>query len=485
VSVTGSDPRAPARRRPASERFDVIVVGARCAGSPLATLLARAGLKVAVVEQATFPAQTLSSHLMEADGLLFLQRLGVLDAVEQTGVRFMNHVDTRLNEFRVVTRFPLRFDDLGGAAFLRRHLLDAILADAAAQAGADVRMDSTVVEVLWDSGRVCGVRAQSRRAETRLYAPLVVGSDGRTSTIAYMCGARKYNAYPNERSYYFTFFEGASPAYDDLFVFHRWKDRMVWAGPADSGLYLVGVSPEGHERDYFRRNAEAGLLAHMRACDTTARALADARIATKIFGIAKFDGYFRQATGPGWVLAGDAGHFKDPALGRGIGDAFMQVEELAPAIVSGLDGSGAGLDATLRRWAEWRDARFEGHYWLATNLGRAGTFPTMIPEVVQRLKEQGRLDEFFDLFSHRARYDDVFPLRDMGTATVRRMRSRNIRRGALVREAATLMAREPRRQWVQRFPALRPTDISAAPPDRMRVADAARAQPELVADGSA
>ncbi len=483
MSVNGSDPRTPGRARPAGEHFDVIVVGARCAGSPLATLLARAGLKVVVVEQATFPTDTLSSHLMEADGIAFLRRLGVLEPVEKTGVRFMKEVDLRLNDLRIVTRFPLRFDDLGGAAFLRRHLLDAILADAAAEAGADVRMDMKVVEVLWEAGRVCGVRAQSARSETRLYAPLVVGADGRSSTIAYMCGARKYNAYPSERSYYFTFFEGADPAYGDRFVFHRWGDRMVWGGPADSGLYLVGVSPEAHERGYFRRNTEAALLAHMRACDTTAHALADARIATKIAGIAKFDGYFREATGPGWVLSGDAGHFKDPALGRGIGDAFMQAETLAPAIVAGLDGSGAGLDTRLRRWAQWRDRRFEGHYWLATNLGRAGSFPTMIPEAVRGLQRQGRLDDFFDLFSHRSRYDDVFPLRGLGTATVRRLTSRNVRRGALVKEAATLMAREPRRRLVARVPAVRPTDISAAPPDRLRVADVPTA--DLVADGRA
>ena len=110
-----------------AEHFDVIIVGARCAGSPLATLLARAGLKVVVVEQATFPREVLSSHLMEADGLLFLKRLGVLDAVEKTGVRFMRQADTKLNDFHVVSQFPLRFDDVGGATFLRRHLLDSHL----------------------------------------------------------------------------------------------------------------------------------------------------------------------------------------------------------------------------------------------------------------------------------------------------------------------------------------------------------------------
>jgi flavin-dependent dehydrogenase len=302
-----------------------------------------------------------------------------------------------------------------------------------------------------------------------------------------MCGSRKYNVRRNQRSYYFTFFEGADPAYSDLFVFHRWGDRMVWAGPADSGLYLVGVSPEAHERDYFRRNTELGLMEHMRSCAPTAAALADARIATKIFGIVKFEGYFRQASGRGWVLVGDAGHFKDPSAGRGIGDAFIQAEALAPAIVSGLDGSGGGLDESMRRWGQWRDRRFEGHYWLATTLGDAGTFPTMIPEAVRRMRERGELDRFFDLFSHRSRYYDVFPLRDVGMATGRLLLSGQARRAPLVKEAVTLLAREPRRRWINRHPDLASSDVTAAPVDRLRAVDATaadRSAPSLVADGS-
>ncbi|MEU6390516.1 FAD-dependent monooxygenase [Streptomyces sp. NPDC046939] len=467
----------------AVERFDVIIVGARCAGSPLAALLARAGLKVAVLEQATFPRPTLSSHLLEADGLKFLDRLGVRGPVERTGVRFMKHTDTRLGDFRVRTRFPLAFDDLGGAAFLQRHLLDAILADEAAASGADLRMGTRVVEVLWHRGRVCGVRAERKGVSTRLHAPLVVGADGRASTVAYMCGSHKYNVNPNQRSYYFAFFENADPAHDDLFVFHRWGDRMVWAGPADHGLYLCGVSPERHEREYFRGETEAGLWAHLRACEPTAAALADARIAQKISGIVKFDGYLRQASGPGWVLVGDAGHFKDPAAGRGIGDAFLQVEALVPAIVGALDGTArGGADAAMRRWGVWRDRRFEGHYWLATILGEAGPLPGAVEEALRRLDERGQLDRFFDLYAHRSSYYDVFPLRDMGLATARRLVSGAQPRGPLLKETLALLAREPRRRWINRHPAYATSDLTAPPAartprttqkDRRETADAA------------
>lgn len=475
---------SPIRRdRTDVEQFDVIIVGGRCAGSPLATLLARAGVKVAVIEQATFPRETLSSHLMEADGLLFLKRLGVLDSIEKTGVRFMKQADVRLNDYRVEARFPLRFDDLGGAAFLRRHLLDTILMEAAVEAGADVRTATKVVELVWEKGRVGGVRVQHEGSETVLRAPLVVGADGRNSTVGYMVGSHRYNVNRNERSYYFAFFENSDPAYSDHFIFHRWGDRMVWAGPADNGLYLLGVSPETHERDYFRKNTEQGLLAHMRKCEPTAAALADAKIATKISGIVNFEGYFRQNSGPGWALVGDAGHFKDPSAGRGIGDAFMQVETLAPAIIAGLAGSDGGLDATLRRWGQWRDRRFEGHYWLATILGEAGTIPAAVPEAVRRLEQQGEVDRFFDLFSHRSRYYDVFPLAGMGITTGRMLLAGTHKRGPLVRETIKLLAREPRRRWINRHPHLAPTDITAAPADRQRAVAAPVPEPSLVSDG--
>ena len=106
---------------------DVIVVGARCAGSPLAALLAKQGVDVVVVERATFPRDTLSTHLFEADALAFLDRLGVSDRLRQTGAPFMR---------RVANRTEGRPLDGGVAAESRRHRRDrAFRADARPGAG--------------------------------------------------------------------------------------------------------------------------------------------------------------------------------------------------------------------------------------------------------------------------------------------------------------------------------------------------------------
>src|SRR5207302_4673919 len=134
--------------------------------------------------------------------------------------------------------------DVGGGACIRRLVFDPILADAAAENGAEVLMATKVTGLLQERGRVCGVRVTRNRSEYELRARLVVGADGRSSTVAKLVGARKYNVVPNERAYYWAYFEDADQSAPPAFTFHRWGDRFVIANPADNGLYMVGVSPE-------------------------------------------------------------------------------------------------------------------------------------------------------------------------------------------------------------------------------------------------
>jgi 2-polyprenyl-6-methoxyphenol hydroxylase-like FAD-dependent oxidoreductase len=296
--------------------FDVVVVGGRCAGSPLAALLARAGLSVALVEQATFPRDTLSTHIFESAALAFLKRLGVLSAVRATGAPIVNRVDIRQEGFRAQVPAPQQAGDAGGAMSVRRLLLDPILMEAAAEAGAEVWMGAKVTALVRDRGRVTGVRVARDGSGQALEARLVVGADGRNSTVARLAGSRKYNLTPNERFAYWSFFEGADPGPEPTVVFHRWSGNLVLGIPADSGLYQVLALPELSDLPRFRQNLEESYLEYVRRCDPVAHALSDARRVGKLFGILRWEGFFREAAGPGWVLAGDAGHFKDPAPGQ-------------------------------------------------------------------------------------------------------------------------------------------------------------------------
>jgi 2-polyprenyl-6-methoxyphenol hydroxylase-like FAD-dependent oxidoreductase len=454
-----------------AEQFDVVVVGARVAGSPLAALLARRGVRVAVLEQAVFPQPTLSSHMLQADSLAFLNRFGVLEQVKATGAPFMTRTDTRLNDFHFSADFPAFPGYVGGAVCIRRHVLDPILAEAAVASGVDLRMGVKVLGLVEEHGRVAGVRVRAGGRESEIRARLVVGADGRESTVAGDRGARRYNVTTNERWYYWTYFKGADLSPAPTFVFHRWGDRHIFAGPADNGLYIVGVSPEAHEKERFRQNRHDSLMEHVRSCPPVAKALRDAEIADKIYGILHFEGYFREPSGPGWVLIGDAGHFKDPAAGRGIGDAFHQAERLAPALIKALREPDAAIDRATAEFGRWRDRHYAPYYWLAIDLGRVGPLPSVVPDVVAGMHGDGRIGEFLDLFSHRAGPADLITPARVLDATVRRMAGPGGRR-AYLRELGGTLRDDARRRWAGRRP------VPEAAPAPKPVRRAAPALPE-------
>ncbi|RKN39507.1 NAD(P)/FAD-dependent oxidoreductase [Streptomyces hoynatensis] len=435
------------------EQFDVVVVGARVAGSPLAALLARRGVKVAVLEQATHLRPVLSSHLIQSDALAFLDRLGVIDKVRATGAPFLTHTDNTLEDLRFIEEFPLTPGSVGGAANIRRRTLDPIVMSAAVDAGAQVRLGTKVTDLLWDhKGRVSGVRATRNGITYDISARLVVGADGRGSTVAKRVGSRKYNITTNERGYYWTYFEGADLSGTPTFVLHRVGDRHIFGAPSDNGLYIVGVSPEAHEKEAFRADTEGMLMKHAESCEPIAKRIAGARIATKIYGIIHFNGYFAEPAGPGWVLVGDAGHFKDPSVGRGIGDAFHQADELAPRLVKALRGTDADVDRATAKFGRWRDRTFAQFYWLAADVGRVGPLPGVVVDVVKRLHEKGRIDTFLKLYNHEADLTDLVTPGNLLGVTGRHLLPPARGRGAFFAELGSTLRTQAVRVWRNRRP---------------------------------
>jgi len=470
--------------RPHIHHFDVVIVGARCAGSPLAALLARAGLRVAVVEQATFPRDTLSSHVIQADALRFLSRLGVLSEVSATGARIMRAIDLRLEDVRVQGDYPSVGGSEGGAICVRRFVLDPILAGAAERAGAELWMGTRVVSLVREAGRVAGVRAARAGLDFELRAPLVVGADGRRSLVAEQVGARRYHLLENERAYYWSFFEDADHSGVPTFAMHRWADRFVFGGPADHGLYIVGVSPEAGELEAFKRELRGSFMDHVQSCGPVAERLVSARLATKIFGIRRYTTYFRESAGPGWVLLGDAGHFKDPAIGRGIGDAFVQAERLSGAIVTGLARQRSELDRNLSEFVRWRDRWSISHYWMGADIGTAGPLAAPVPEVARLMSGRGRLDELLRLFSHDAQVSEVYTVPRILEASGRLLLTRRRDRRALAGELGSLALTQAQRRWVERHPAFELVAGERSPAQRsgMSVASPVAARSPLASE---
>lgn len=402
----------------------MVVVGARCAGSPLATMLARRGLRVCLLDRSRFPSEALSTHVIQPCGVAVLDRLGVLDTVLAAGA-------VPLTRFRLVTEEARIDADTSGAPALclRRIVLDNLLVQMAAASGADVRTGTPVTDLLWEDGRVVGV--ETKRSALR--ARLVVGADGRSSTVAGLAGAAEYCVEPPGRMFAWAYFEGASNTEGCLRLGSRGGLNFV-ASPTDAGLYLAAVCPSLDSRDAFLADREGSFMAGLAAWPELADLLAGASRTGPIRVLANWHGYFREAAGPGWALLGDAGHFKDPSPAQGIADALRQAEHLAAAIEAGIGGAN-GIDRELRRWWRRRDEDGYEMHWFATDMGAAGASPPLARQFTRDMAGDEEAAEcLLRVLNHEIPPSQLFTPRRLGRAAVRAVRDRPDQIPAMARE---------------------------------------------------
>jgi flavin-dependent dehydrogenase len=313
---------------------DVIIVGARVAGSATALLLARRGLKVLVLERATFPSDTLSTHQVQVPGVARLARWGVLDTILAAGTPATRNVRFDQGQAVLTGHFP----PCDGTDFMfspRRTLLDKVLVDAARAAGAEIRENFSVTELLQDNGAVTGVRGTERGAPlVTERAPLVIGADGKHSVVAEAAGARAYRTRQPQSMAFYTYWEGV-PA-DGGELYGR-PGCALGAWPTDDGLLMTYLAWPIARFAEFRQDIEGNFLRTLDAVGLGERIRAGRR-AERFRGTPDLPSYFRQPYGPGWALVGDAGLLLDPVTGQGIGYAFRDAELLADAVADGLGG---------------------------------------------------------------------------------------------------------------------------------------------------
>ena len=173
--------------------YDAIIVGARCAGSPTAMLLARKGYRVLMVDRATFPSDSFRNHGILPPGMRMLQQWGLLDQVVASNAPMVREVMQDMGDFPLHGTLPT-VDGLSGIVAPRRKVLDNILVRAAVAAGAELREGFSVQELLWEGDRVVGIRGhQHGGAPVTEHAPIVIGADGQHSLVARSVGAPTYN----------------------------------------------------------------------------------------------------------------------------------------------------------------------------------------------------------------------------------------------------------------------------------------------------
>jgi 2-polyprenyl-6-methoxyphenol hydroxylase-like FAD-dependent oxidoreductase len=357
--------------------YDVIVVGARCAGSPLAMLLARKGYRVALIDRVTFPSDIPHGHVILYRGVRFLRDWGLLERVERSNCPPMRRHTFDLGDFSL-SGFPPTREGVPGEIAPRRYVLDKLLVDAAVGAGSELRDGCAVESLLWEGERVTGIRYQTPTgAIAEAHARIVVGADGRHSRIARAVGARAYRERPSLTCGYYSYWSGVDSGGLEAHILPR--PALALAFPTNDNLTCVAVQWPVAEFHTVRAAIEKAFFAVLDLVPSLAARVREGRREERFRGTADLQNFIRQATGPGWALVGDAGAHKDPLLANGISDAFNDAATLAEALESGLSGR-EPLDATLAAWGRRRDTTILSSY---ESSYLAATFPPPSPELLR------------------------------------------------------------------------------------------------------
>jgi 2-polyprenyl-6-methoxyphenol hydroxylase-like FAD-dependent oxidoreductase len=361
----------------ANQQYDVIVVGARCAGSPTAMLLARRGYKVLVVDRATFPSDTISTHLLHPPGVAALQRWGLLDRLVATGCPPINTYALDFGPF-TISGTP-GTDDAPVAYGPRRTVLDKLLVDAASQAGAEVRERFTVQDVVVEDGRVTGVRGRSNGGQTVTeHARVVIGADGRHSPVARAVKPEQYHEKPPLLCGYYTYWSGLPM--DGRFETYIRPDRGFAAWPTHDDLTLVIGGWPYAELEANRNDIEGNYLKMLELAPAFSERVGAATREARYVGTA-VPNYFRKPYGPGWALVGDAGYNKDFITAQGMHDAFRDAELCATALDQSFSGA-RSFEAAMGDYQSTRDRQVLPMYGFTTQLATLEPPP---PELQQLL----------------------------------------------------------------------------------------------------
>jgi 2-polyprenyl-6-methoxyphenol hydroxylase-like FAD-dependent oxidoreductase len=359
------------------EDYDAVVVGARCAGAPTAMLLARRGRRVLLVDSAAFPSDHLSTHLIHPAGVVRLRDWGLLEELAHSGCPAMSEMTLDFGPI-VLRGRPVALDGVQTHYAPRRLVLDDLLVRSAAAAGAHVRQRTRVVDLIWQDGRVAGVRLRDRGGQLAdVRTRLVVGADGVHSTVARLVEAPVEHAHPPVSCAYYGYWHGARTP--GMTLFAR-PGGMVAEMQTNGGATVVYVSWPQARFAEVRADLDSAFMAQVEAiAPSLAARLRAATRREPLRGSGTLHNFLRRSAGPGWALAGDAAAHKDPYLACGISDALRDAQLLADAAHAGLDDD---LDDALGRYHDSRTAALRPMYEL--NLALASLEPPP-PELAEHL----------------------------------------------------------------------------------------------------
>jgi 2-polyprenyl-6-methoxyphenol hydroxylase-like FAD-dependent oxidoreductase len=393
---------------------------------------------VIAVDRARFPSDTLSTHVNFPSAVAEIKAIGALDRVLAYDPPRCTHGMVEADGARCLQRFA-SVDGIDYGICLPRPELDLALVETARAAGAEVREHTSVEQVVWRDGRVTGVVVREPDGSfTQIACRMVIGADGRRSTVARLVDAdRPYRGSRNERGCAFWYM-------DDPQVGTEWRHRLIQLRSGDTHALIFPCPRDrvlclfmGPAVDIpkFRADPEGMWEAMLDANPAVRQRLAGASNFTKLRSTADNVAFFRRSSGPGWALAGDAGHFKDPIIGQGIRDAIRFGRLLGEACGPVLDSPEA-CDAAARAVEARRDRECNATYHWGNRESRVFTVSPILQEALLDLdgREPPLLLNMFDRIS--APHHVLNPVRG-AKYVARAMRRPGADRRALLSEALT------------------------------------------------
>ena len=359
------------------QAYDAIVVGARCAGSPTAMLLARSGHRVLLLDRAEFPSDTVSTHLIHPPGIEALERWGLLDPLLATGIP---PIDTYAFDFGPFTISGAPGTEEAPCAYApRRTVLDKLLVDAASRAGAEVRDRFVVESLVMDGDRVAGIRGHGKGGKTVTeQAAVVIGADGRNSRVADAVGAEEYHEKPRLQVSYYTYWSGLPM--DGRFETSVRPGLGFAAWPTHDDLTLVIAGRPIDELDAVRQDVEGSYHRVLEIAPSFAERVRAAKREERFAGTA-VRSWLRKPYGPGWALVGDAGYNKDFITAQGIHDAFRDAESCAAALGAWFTGRRSFEDA-MREYRARRDEQVLPMYEFTADLAMLAPLSPELQQVM-------------------------------------------------------------------------------------------------------
>ncbi|MFJ6935118.1 NAD(P)/FAD-dependent oxidoreductase [Streptomyces sp. NPDC101132] len=403
--------------------YDVVISGASLAGSAAAILLARRGVRVALLERRSDPDpdayKVLCTHSLTANAHPVLDELGLVPDLEKAGaVRNEARWHTRWGwiEPKAAPGGP----ELPYGYNVRRSILDPLIRSRAAETpGVDLLLGHRVTGVVREAGRSVGVRASTRQGEREVRARLVVGADGKDSAVAKLAGVPT-RQHENARFGYLAHYRDL-PLPGGIGQTWFLEPDMAYAFPNDDGVTVLAVVADKKRLPAFRNDLEGSFNSFIRSLPE-APPVDSARRVSKFIGTVDHPLHTRRPTASGLALIGDAALTGDPLWGVGCGWALQSAQWLAEAVAPAAIGRG-DLDRSLAAYARTHRRRLRGHQSLAADFARSRPFNPMERLMFSAATRDPSLARHMHLFGSRL----ITPLGFLSPAAVLRSATVNLR----------------------------------------------------------